>query len=77
LIPGCCCIPASGKVNLLPFSKELDKMLECGGWLYKCSEVVLVDVFCCAGNIPWARAASNVSHSQSAAPSNGLALVSS
>ncbi len=52
-------------------------MLEGGGWLYKCSEVVLVDVFCCAGNIPWARAASNVSHSQSAAPSNGLALVSS
>ncbi len=52
-------------------------MLEGGGWLYKCSEVVLVDVFCCAGNIPWARAASNVSHSQSAALSNGLALVSS
>lgn len=52
-------------------------MLEGGGWLYKCSEVVLVDVFCYAGNIPWARAASNVSHSQSAAPSNGLALVSS
>jgi hypothetical protein len=77
LIPGCCCIPASGKVNLLSFSKELEKMLEGGGWLYKCSEVVLVDVFCCAGNIPWARAASNVSHSQSAAPSNGLALVSS